>query len=80
MYPTCMRKTSIYLSDQDAERLRRLADRHGCSQADVVRTALEVYERVDQGDRSFAVSGVFAGSGSSIADIPDDELLRGFGT
>ena len=29
--------------------------------------------------RSFAMSGIVEGDGSSIADVPEEELLRGFG-
>ena len=29
--------------------------------------------------RTFAMSGIVEGDGSSIADIPEEELLRGFG-
>jgi predicted transcriptional regulator len=40
-----MRKTSVYLDDSDAERLRRLAAEEGRSQAQIVRAALSAYER-----------------------------------
>jgi hypothetical protein len=73
-----MKKTSVYLSEEDVERLRRLAEREGVSQAAVLREALAAYgDRVP--DRDFAMFGVFEGDGTSIADVPEDELLRGFG-
>lgn len=39
-----MRKTSVYLSDEDRERLARLAEREGKSQALILREALAMYD------------------------------------
>jgi predicted DNA-binding protein len=74
-----MKKTSIYLEDTDRERLRRLAEREGRSQAEVVREALAAYELQQAGDRRFALTGTWEGDGTSVADVPEEELLRGFG-
>lgn len=38
-----MRKTSIYLSDEQADRLARLAQAEGRSQAEIVREAISFY-------------------------------------
>ena len=38
-----MRKTSVYLSDDDTARLRQLAEREGRSQAEIIRAALLSY-------------------------------------
>jgi predicted transcriptional regulator len=70
-----VRKTSIYLDDSDVERLRRLAVEEGRSQAEIVRAALSVYEQA----REFALEGAWAGDGSSVADVPEEDLLAGFG-
>jgi hypothetical protein len=78
-YPTWVRKTSIYLDDSDVERLRRLAVEEGRSQAEIVRAALSVYERARTAPREFALEGAWAGDGSSIADVPEEDLLAGFG-
>jgi predicted transcriptional regulator len=78
-YPTCMRKTSVYLDDSDAERLRRLAAEEGRSQAEIVRAALSAYEQARTAPRDFALDGAWAGDGSSVADVPEEELLAGFG-
>lgn len=78
-YPTYMRKTSVYLDDSDVERLRRLAAEEGRSQAEIVRAALSVYEQVRTAPRDFALEGAWAGDGSSVADVPEEELLAGFG-
>lgn len=78
-YPTCMRKTSVYLDDSDVERLRRLAAEEGRSQAEIVRAALSAYEQARTAPRDFALEGTWAGDGSSVADVPEEELLAGFG-
>lgn len=74
-----MRKTSVYLSDDDTSRLQRIAEREGRSKADVIRAALSAYETRSAPDRRFKVFGAGRGDGRSVADIPDEELLRGFG-
>lgn len=74
-----MRKTSVYLDDSDAERLRRLAAQEGRSQAEIVREALAAYERARTAPRAFALEDTWAGDGSSVADVPEEELLAGFG-
>ena len=74
-----MKKTSLYLDEADVERLRRLAKREGRSQAEIVRAAIAAYESRLEPDRKFALAASWAGDGSSVADIPEEELLRGFG-
>jgi len=78
-YPTFVRKTSVYLSDEEIARLAALAEREGTSQADVIRRAIRTYEPERPGDRNFAIIAVADGPGDSVADIPDEELLQGFG-
>ena len=75
-----MKKTSIYLEDADTERLRRLAAREGRSQAEIVRAALAAYEMQLVGDRQFALAGAWEGDGSSVADLSEEVLLKGFGS
>jgi len=79
-YTDSMRKTSVYLSDELAERLARLARETGRSQADILRSAIAAYQPSPPVDRAFALSGCVTGDGSSVAGIDDDELLRGFGS
>lgn len=74
-----MKKTSLYLDDADLARLRRLAAREGRSQAEIVRAAIAAYESQQRAHRSFALTGSWEGDGTSVADIAEDELLRGFG-
>lgn len=74
-----MRKTSVYLSDEDAARLARLAEREGRPQAAIIRDAIARYEQPRVGDRDFAMFDTGRGDGRSVADIPEEELLEGFG-
>jgi hypothetical protein len=72
-------KTSVYLTEDEVARLALLAEREGVSQADVIRRAIRQYVPAQRGNRDFALSRAGSGPGGSIADIPDDELLDGFG-
>ena len=74
-----MRKSSLYLDDTDVVRLRRLAAAEGRSQAEVIRAALAAYEARTGPDRQFELAGSWAGDGTSIAEVDEAELLRGFG-
>jgi predicted transcriptional regulator len=78
-YPIWVRKTSVYLDDADVERLRRIAAEEGRSQAEIVRAALSAYEQARSAPRAFVLEGSWAGDGSSVADVPEEELLAGFG-
>ncbi len=78
-YPTWVKKTSVYLDDADVERLRRIAAEEGRSQAEVLRAALSAYDHARAVPRVFALEGSWAGAGSSVADVPEEELLAGFG-
>jgi predicted DNA-binding protein len=77
-----MRKTSVYLDDEQAERLARLSRAEGRSQAEIVRDAISCYRPRPERDRNFALAGNFEridGDPRPISGIPDDELMRGFG-
>jgi predicted DNA-binding protein len=82
-YNEVMHKTSVYLDDELTERLARLAREEGTSQAAILREAVAAYQPKPSPDRNFAL----AGSGfrridddpRSISEIPDEELLEGFG-
>jgi hypothetical protein len=75
-----MQKTSLYLRATEVERLRRLAAQEGRSQAEIMRSALVFYETGRAPSRHFALTASGSGDGRSIADIPEEELLEGFGT
>jgi predicted transcriptional regulator len=77
-----MRKTSVYLSDEQAERLAKLAHAEGRSQAEILRDAIERYESPPARDRRFAVAAGFPRIDEDprpISHIPEHELLEGFG-
>jgi predicted DNA-binding protein len=74
-----MRKTSVYLDDDQAERLARLAREEGRPQAEILREAVATYQLKPHQDRNFALAGSGRGDGSSIADVPEEDLLKGFG-
>jgi hypothetical protein len=77
-----MRKTSVYLDEVRAARLARIAELEGRSQAEVLRAAVDAYEPQRSTDRDFALAAGFPrvdGDVRPISEIPDDELLAGFG-
>ena len=77
-----MRKTSVYLDDAQADRLARLARQEGRSQAEILREAIARYEPAQSPDRQFALAAGFAridGDERPISQIPEHELLEGFG-
>ena len=78
-YPTSSEEDQLYLHDADAARLRRLAAQEGSSQAEIVRKAIGAYEVQHRPDRQFVLTASGEGDGRSVADIPEEELLEGFG-
>jgi predicted transcriptional regulator len=77
-----MRKTSVYIDDKLAERLARLAREEGTSQAQVLREAVASYRPKQRQDRDFALAAGFERIDDDprpISEIPDEELLKGFG-
>lgn len=78
-----MRKTSVYLNDDQAERLARLARQEGRPQAEILREALTAYQPPPSQDRKFALAAGFPridGAARPISQLPEHELLGGFGT
>ena len=75
-----MKKTSLYLTEAEVERLRRLARLEHTSQAEIVRRAIARYTPDRKTDRNFALFNSGEGDGRSVADIPEEELLEGFGS
>lgn len=80
-----MKKTSVYLDEEHLQQLRWVAQREGRSQAEVVREAISLYaeQAAQKPDRNFEMARVATriekGGRRSIADIPEEELLKGFG-
>jgi predicted DNA-binding protein len=77
-----MRKTSVYLTERESKRLADLARSEGRSQAEIIREAITAYIPTSRGDRDFALAAGFARIDDDprpISEIPEDELLAGFG-
>ncbi len=74
-----MKKPSLYLDEGDVQRLRRLSEMEGRSQADIIRAAIAAYEAIRKPERKFALAGSWEGDGTSVADVAEEDLLRGFG-
>jgi hypothetical protein len=72
-----MKKTSVYLMEAEVERLRWLARRERASQALIIRKAIAAYVPDGPGDRRFELFSSGEGPGTSIAEIPEEELLEG---
>jgi predicted DNA-binding protein len=78
-----VRKTSVYLEDEQAARLARLARQEGRSQAEILREAVDSYQPPASRDRDFALAAGFPrvdGDQRAISQIPEEELLEGFGS
>ena len=73
-----MKKSSLYLSEEQVAKLRRISAAERRSQAEVIRAAIDAYPDVSAG-RSFRAFAVGPGEGDAIAEIPEEELLEGFG-
>ena len=59
-----MRKTSVYLTDEEAEGLRRLAIREGRPQAELIRAGIRhVIDEAEAEPRSFRSLGAGRGGG-----------------
>jgi predicted DNA-binding protein len=77
-----MRKTSVYLDEAQSERLAGLAREEGRSQAEILRDAIARYEPAPAPDPDFALAEGFARVGGDprpVSEIPERELLDGFG-
>ena len=83
-----MKKTSVYLSHEDRERLARLAERKGESQAWVIREALLAYD-ASLPDKNYAIFDMEVEPGypgiprfddaQEFQDWLDGEGMEGFG-
>jgi predicted DNA-binding protein len=69
-----MRKTGVYLDEDQAQRLARLAREEGRPQAEILREAVATYRSKPSRDRDFALAGRgfkrIDEDPRSIADIP----------
>lgn len=77
-----MRKTSVYLSERESRRLVELARAEGRSQAEIIREAITAYAPTAKSDGDFALAAGFIRRDEDprpITELPEDELLVGFG-
>lgn len=77
-----MRKTSVYLTERESARLAELARSEGRSQAEIIREAITAYVPAGRGEGEFALAAGFDRIDADprpISEIPEDELLDGFG-
>lgn len=78
-----MRKTSVYLNEAHAQRLARLAAVEGRSQSEILREAIEAYQPAPQRGGGFALAAGFERVDEDprpISQIPEEDLLEGFGS
>ncbi len=83
-----MKKTSVYLSEEDRARLARLAEREGRSQARILREALALYD-ASHPDKNFEIFDALKGldlpplpefkDSQEFQDYIDNVLMKGFG-
>lgn len=77
-----MRKTSVYLTERESARLAELARSEGRSQAEIIREAITAYVPAGTAHGEFALAAGFSRIDDDprpISEIPEDELLDGFG-
>lgn len=77
-----MRKTSVYLTERESARLAELARSEGRSKAEIIREAITAYVPAGRGEGEFALTAGFERIDDDprpISEIPEDELLDGFG-
>ena len=77
-----MRKTSVYLTERESARLAELARSEGRSQAEIIREAITAYVPAGRGQGGFALAAGFDRIDADprpTSEIPEDELLDGFG-
>lgn len=74
-----MNKTSVYLTDDERDRLAFLARREGRPRAEIIRAAIRAYEAVGDDVPEWEFEGSEAIEGLNARDLTDEELLRGFG-
>jgi predicted DNA-binding protein len=72
-----MRKTSVYLTDDEAEGLRRLSVREGRPQAELIREGVRlVIAKIEDQPRTFRSLAAGRGGGGKAAAWTSDELYR----
>ena len=72
-----MRKTSVYLTDDEAESLRRAAATSGTTQSEIIRDGVRrVVAEIGQGPRTFRSLGAGHGGGAPYRRWSAEEVYR----
>ncbi len=71
-----MKKTSVYLSDEESDGLRALSRATGRSQAELIREGIRRVLRGKSSKRTFHSMGLGAGDGSGARSWSPDELAQ----
>jgi predicted DNA-binding protein len=77
-----MRQTSVYLTERESARLAELARSEGRSRAEIIREAITQYVPLRRGEGEFSLAAGFERIDDDprpISEIPEDQLLDGFG-
>jgi len=77
-----VRKTSVYLTEDELRRLAQLSSAEGRSQAQVIRDAIAAYMPRGRDGGDFALAAGFRRVDADprpISSYSEDELLHGFG-
>lgn len=69
----------VAVDDETKERLQRMAETEMKSEQQLLHDVLARYAVESGHERTFAFFGVVEGPGGSIADVPEEEYLKGFG-
>src|SRR4051794_35942679 len=74
-----MKRYTISLDDEQVERLQRMAHTEMKTEDQLLSDRINRYAVESGHGRCFAMEAAGRGPGGSVADISDDELMRGFG-
>ena len=74
-----MKQYTITLDDEQAERLQRMAATEMKSEEQLLHDLIARYAVESGHERVLAMDGIVHGPGGSVADIPEEELMKGFG-
>jgi len=74
-----MTQHSVAIDDETMERLQRMAETEMKSASQLLHDVLKRYAVESGHERVFAMDRIVYGPGGSVADVPEDELMRGFG-
>jgi hypothetical protein len=74
-----MKPYTVMLTDEQIERIRRMAETVMKPEDQFVRDIIDRYTVESGFERYFAMDGAGRGPGGSIADVPEEELMKGFG-